>query len=206
MENEGADREATVAGNLAVNEAILDELVDGILLTMTVALLAIVVTLAVVFRLTHGSALLGVAVSVPIALVIGFVVGGMYLLDIPLTLATALLMSLVVGLGVDYNIHVGDRFADERRAGKPPVDALRAAVTATGGALLGSTLTSAGAFTTIVLVPHPQLQRFGSIVVIALLTAFLSSVLVLPSLLVLWERYGPESVTTPDATGAVPGD
>ena len=206
MDGENAGREATVAGGLAVNEAINDELVDGILLTMAVALLAIVLTLAVVFRLMHGSASLGVAVAVPIALVIGFVVGGMYLLDIPLTVLTALLMSLVVGLGVDYNIHVGDRFADERRAGKPPVEALRTAVTATGGALLGSTLTSAGAFTTLVLVPHPQLQSLGSIVVIALLTAFLSSVLVLPSLLLLWGRYGPESATVHDATGAVASD
>jgi predicted RND superfamily exporter protein len=206
MEGDGVNREATVAGGFAVDEAINDELVDGILLTMAVALLAIVATLAVVFRFMHGSASLGVAVSVPIALVIGFVVGGMYLMAIPLTVLTALLMSLVVGLGVDYNIHIGDRFADERRAGKPPVEALRTAVTATGGALLGSTLTSAGAFTTLVLVPHPQLQSLGSIVVIALLTAFLSSVLVLPSLLLLWDRHVPESVTTANAPNAVPSD
>ncbi|HKL28966.1 MAG TPA: MMPL family transporter, partial [Natrialbaceae archaeon] len=193
-------------GELAITEAIVDELVDGILLTMAVALLAILLTLAVVFRVTHGSASLGVAVSIPIALVIGFVVGGMYLLDIPLTLVTALLMSLVVGLGVDYNIHVGDRFADERRAGKPPVEALRTAVVGTGGALLGSTLTTTGAFATIILVPHPQLQSFGSIVVIALVTAFISSVLVLPSLLLLWERHVPESVATPDSAGAVASD
>jgi len=201
-----ANREATITGELAITEAIVDELVDGILLTMAVALLAILLTLAVVFRVTHGSASLGVAVSIPIALVIGFVVGGMYLLDIPLTLVTALLMSLVVGLGVDYNIHVGDRFADERRAGKPPVEALRTAVVGTGGALLGSTLTTTGAFATIILVPHPQLQSFGSIVVIALVTAFLSSVLVLPSLLLLWERHVPESVATPDSAGAVASD
>ena len=201
-----ANREATITGDLAITEAIVDELVDGILLTMAVALLAIVLTLAVVFRVTHGSASLGVAVSIPIALVIGFVVGGMYLLDIPLTLVTALLMSLVVGLGVDYNIHVGDRFADERRAGKSPVEALRTAVVGTGGALLGSTLTTTGAFATITLVPHPQLQSFGSIVVIALVTAFLSSVLVLPSLLLLWERHVPEAVTAADATGAVASD
>jgi hypothetical protein len=42
--------------------------------------------------------------------------------------------------------------------------------------------------------------------VIALVTAFLSSVLVLPSLLLLWERHVPESVTTTDATGAVLSD
>ncbi|MHB9288193.1 efflux RND transporter permease subunit [Halobacteriales archaeon Cl-PHB] len=194
-------RTATVVGNLAVNEAILDELVSGILLTMVLALVAIVLTLTLVFRLLHGSATLGTVVSVPIALVVGLVIGGMNLLGIPLTLLTALLMSLVVGLGVDYNIHVGDRFADELQAGKAPVDALDAAVTGTGGALLGSTLTSAGAFATITLVPHPQLQSFGSIVVVALVTAFFVSVLVLPSMLLLWARYGDVPSTASDPLG-----
>jgi predicted RND superfamily exporter protein len=205
---EGGDtRTATVAGSLAVNEAILGELVGGIILTMAIALLAILVTLAIIFRVMHGSASLGAVIAVPIALVIGMVIGGMYLLEIPLTLLTALLMSLVVGLGVDYNIHIGDRFADEIRDGKTTFEALDAAVTGTGGALLGSTLTTAGAFATITLVPQALLQSFGTITVIALLTSFLTSVLVLPSLLVLWSRYVPGTVTTtPEPENAIPQD
>ncbi|QSG05165.1 efflux RND transporter permease subunit [Halapricum desulfuricans] len=205
MEGNG-DRVATVAGSLGVNAAVLDAIVGGILQTMALALAAITLTMAVAFRAMHGSATLGLVVSLPIALVLGLVIGGMYLLSIPLTLLTALLMSLVIGLGVDYNIHVGDRFADERRAGKTTFEALTAAVTGTGGALLGSTLTSAGAFATLALVPDAQLQSFASIVVIALLTAFLVSLLVLPSLLVLWERYSPEAVTTESAVEGIPQD
>lgn len=195
MEGDG-QRTATLAGSAGVNDAFLDEVVGGILLTMVVALVAVVVTLTGVFRAMHGSATLGAVVSIPITLVVVLVIGGMYLLDIPLTLLTALLMSLAVGLGVDYNIHVGDRFADELDAGATQMEALRAAVTGTGGALVGSTLTSAGAFATIALVPNPQLQSFGSIVVIALLTSFVVSLVVLPSALVLWSRYtnGMQSV------------
>ncbi len=195
---EGDDqRAATLAGAVGVNDAFLDEVVGGILLTMVVALVAVIVTLMGVFRAMHGSATLGAVVSVPITLVVALVIGGMYLLEIPLTILTALLMSLAVGLGVDYNIHVGDRFADELDAGATQMEALYAAVTGTGGALLGSTLTSAGAFATIALVPHPQLQSFGSIVVVALLTSFVVSLVVLPSVLVLWSRYtdGIQSVT-----------
>lgn len=191
MRGDGDAREVTVAGVLAMNQAVLASLTAEILVTMVVALVAILVALTGVFRLTHGSATLGAVVAVPIALVIGLVIGGMYLLDVPLTLLTALLMSLVIGLGVDYNIHVGDRFADELRAGVPRLEALRAAVTGTGGALLGSSLTSAGAFATFVLVPAPQLQSFGVIVVLALVTSFLTSVLVLPSILWVWSaRFG----------------
>lgn len=186
---EGDSRTATVAGSLAVNNAILDQIIGGIVLTMLIALLAIAVTLVAVFWSMHGSASLGAVVTIPITLVVGLVIGGMYLLGIPLTLLTALLMSLVIGLGVDYNIHVGDRFADELDAGATPIEALEAAVTGTGGALLGSTLTSAGAFATIMLVPQARLQSFGAIVVIALLTSFVVSLVVLPSLLLLWSRY-----------------
>jgi predicted RND superfamily exporter protein len=205
MAGDGNRREVTVAGSLAVNESILEELVDGILLTMVIALIAILVAMVAVFKLTHDSASLGVMVAIPIALVLGMVIGGMYLLDIPLTLLTALLISLVIGLGIDYTIHVGDRFADELRAGKSPSAALEDAVTGTGGALLGSTLTSAGAFATIVLVPSAQLQSFGRIVVLALVTAFLVSILVLPSLLWLWSRYAdPEAVSATSPSESVP--
>jgi hypothetical protein len=49
---------------------------------------------------------------------------------------------------------------------------------------------------------YPQLQSFGAIVVVALTTAFGVSVLVLPSLLVLWSRSGPSDtvVITDDGT------
>jgi predicted RND superfamily exporter protein len=188
---DGGERTVTVAGSFAVSQAVLNELQSGILLTMLIALSAIVVAMAGVFRLMHGTATLGVVVAVPIALVVGLVIGGMYLLDIPLNLLTALLMSLVIGLGIDYNIHLGDRFADERREGKEVYEALGAAVTGTGGALLGSTLTSICAFATLLLVPNSGIQSFGSIVVIALLTAFLASVFVLPSILALWSRVTP---------------
>jgi predicted RND superfamily exporter protein len=39
------------------------------------------------------------------------------------------------------------------------------------------------------LVPQAQLQSFGAIVVIALVTSFAVSLVVLPSLLLLWSRY-----------------
>jgi predicted RND superfamily exporter protein len=199
-------RTATLAGNWAVSAAVLDELTGGILLTMVVGLTAIVVATGAAFRLMHGSLALGVVVAGPIVLVVGLVVGGMYALSIPLNLLTALLMSLVIGLGVDYNVHVGDRFADERRAGASLESALRAAVTGTGGALFGSTLTSAGAFAALWLVPNGALQSFAAIVVVALVTAFVVSVAVLPSALALFHRLAPDAVALDASVDPAAGD
>jgi len=197
---------ATVVGSFAVSEAVLDELIGGILQTMVIALLAIVLVLALAFRVMHGSATLGAVVAIPIALVVGLVVGAMFLLDLPLNLLTALLMALVIGLGVDYNIHIGDRLADELREGNSTFEALENAVVGTGGALLGSTLTSAGAFSALLLVPLAQFRGFATIVVVALLIAFAVSIVVLPSVLVLWRRYLPGTDAVTPADGAVTQD
>jgi predicted RND superfamily exporter protein len=195
--SDSGEHDTTVAGSFAQSQSILNALQSGILRTMFIALSAAVVAMAIIFRLMHGTATLGVVVAVPITLVVGLVVGGMYLLEIPLNLLTALLMSLVIGLGIDYNIHLGDRFADERREGADTYEALEKAVTGTGGALLGSTLTSVCAFATLILVPSSGMQSFGAIVVVALSTAFVVSVLVLPSIIALWSRFADVRWTSP---------
>ncbi|ELZ18919.1 exporter of the RND superfamily protein [Natrinema thermotolerans DSM 11552] len=198
IEDGDGDLTATAAGPAAVTQSELGEVTDGILYVLLLALGVIAVALIGIYRLSEGSATLGAVTVVPIALVAGLVIGSMYLLKVPLTLLTALLMSLVIGLGIDYNIHLSDRFAQELGRHGGVYDALEAAVVGTGGALLGSTLTSSAAFLALLLHPHPQLQSLGLLVVLALVTSFLVSVLVLPSMLALWARYA-------DVTGVAAG-
>ncbi|WP_440989249.1 efflux RND transporter permease subunit [Haloarchaeobius baliensis] len=199
-----SDLTATAVGQATFANAELGQMADGIVETMVIALGIIAIVLALVYRLTDGSATLGLLTVVPIALVIGLVLAGMYVTDTPVTLLTALLLSLAVGLGVDYNIHISDRFAHELGRSDDPVIALRTAVTGTGGALLGSTLTSGGAFATLLLHVSPQLRSFGMLVVLALSLSFLVSVFVFPSMLLLWaRRVGHASdVTRGTAVGA----
>ncbi|MFB6073215.1 MAG: RND family transporter [Halobacterium sp.] len=194
---------ATPVGRATLLTAELSTVAANILHTLVVALAAVFALLVGVYRVSEDSWTLGAVTGVPIALVTALVVGGMHVLGVPLTLLTALLLSLVVGLGIDYAIHVSDRFAHERRNGHTPETALREAVTGTGGALLGSTLTSVGAFSALLLHPHPQFQSFGTLVVLALSLSFLVSVYVLPSLLLLWSRHVADDhqpTTTPDPT------
>jgi predicted RND superfamily exporter protein len=182
---------ATAVGSGILEDIQLSQTADSILETLVIALVAVSILLALMYRLLTGSASLGAVTALPIVLVTALVIGGMWLFEIPLTLLTALLLSLVIGVGIDYNIHVSDRFVQERERGRPVHDALVEATTGTGGALLGSTLTSAGAFTALLLHPNPQFGNFGTLVVLAMITSFIVAVFVLPSLLTLWARYGP---------------
>lgn len=197
------DVSTTAVGTATLTEARLAQTAESILETLLIALTAVGILLTLVYHLVTGSASLGVVTAVPITLVTALVIGGMWLAGVPLTLLTALLLSLVIGIGIDYNIHVSDRFAQERERGLSVQDSLLEATTGTGGALLGSTLTSAGAFSALLLHPHPQFQSFGTLVVLAMITAFVVAVFVLPSMIVLWARYAP-SLPAP-AGEATPG-
>lgn len=196
----------TAVGVGTFNDAEMSEISEGIVWTLLLAMAGVLVALTAVYRVVHGSFTLGLVTVVPIALALGLVFGGMYLVGQPLTLVTALLVSITVGLGIDYNIHISDRFGQELEQGADIQTALEETVTGTGGALLGSATTSGGAFSLLVLVPEPQLTSFGIIVALALTVSFLLSVFVLPSLLWLWGQYGSGTATRRSSSDAVAGD
>jgi predicted RND superfamily exporter protein len=174
-----------------VQRSLLRTLVEGFLITFGV----ILAFLAIIFRLRYGTATLGAVVLFPVVLAQAWLFGTMYLADLAFTTETAIIAAIGIGIGVDYAIHVGERFLEERDGGREPVAALTRTVQGTGGALLASAATTAAGFGVLVLALVPSLQRFGFITAIAITYAFLASVLVLPSLLVLWERFGGETAT-----------
>ena len=199
------ERFSVVAVDFAtVSNAGLGEIADSILWTMLLAFGGVALVLAGMYWLERRQLLLGVVTVVPIVLVTGLVFAGMYVFGVALTFITAFLVSITIGLGIDYNIHISDRFAQELDRGQAPVEALRTTVQGTGGALLGSVFTSGVAFATLLLHPSVVFRSFGLIVVLALALSFVVSMLVLPSFLLLWARWQSRGTrkeeTEPQAT------
>jgi len=112
----------------------------------------------------------------------------MFLVGLPFSFATALIGSIAVGLGVDYAIHMSERFSHELDDHDIQT-ALEESVVGTGGALLGSAATTAGGFGVLAFAIVPVMQQFGLLIALTLVAAFVASVLALPSLLVLWSRW-----------------
>ena len=186
---------ATATGQPVLTALVQSDLLTTLVETFLITLGVILGFLAVLYRYRHGTALLGVLTLVPVLVALAWVLGTMYLLDIAFTTETAIITSIAIGLGVDYSIHVAERFVLERERVGDVGTALDATVRGTGGALLGSAATTAVGFGVLVLALVPSLQRFGTVTAITIVYAFLASVVVLPSVLVLWTRY----------TGGTPG-
>jgi predicted RND superfamily exporter protein len=172
-----------------ISTSITEGLVDSQLSSLLVTLLLATLVLMVSFGIENRRPFLGVLTILPVALVVLWTFGGMYLAGIPFGPVTATLTGLAIGIGVPYTIHMARRFEEDRLRFDDIADAIRETTTRTGGALAGSALTTAAGFGILVTSSLTPFRQLGQVVSLAILLSLLGAVLVLPSLLVLWERW-----------------
>ncbi|SEP81259.1 efflux RND transporter permease subunit [Natrinema salaciae] len=191
--NGDGDWSTIATGDPIVSHIVEQDLLDTVLESLVITLVAVFLFLTAAYRLTGNSATLGAVTLLPVAFSVSWILGTMYLIGMPFNVLTGMITSLTVGLGVAYSIHVSARYTLELERQGNVWSALRTTVTGTGGALLGSAATTVGGFGTLAFAILPALRQFGIITGLTITYAFLASVVVLPTLLVLWTRYfGPD--------------
>ena len=182
------DVEVTPTSQEIVQARIGEDIEDSQIISLLIALGAAMALLVLHYSIADRRPLIGVITVLPVGLVLALTFGTMALTGIPLNPVTATLAALSIGIGVPFTIHVTSRFLEERVHAPDGATALRRTVSQTGGALAGSALTTAigfGILTTSTLVPFEQL---GYVIVYAIVFSLVAAVLVLPSMLALWDR------------------
>jgi predicted RND superfamily exporter protein len=187
---------ATPTGARVILSITIASLMNSVLMTLFVTLAVVILLLTVGYRLAEGSATLGFVTLLPVAFGVAWFFGTLWVLGIDLNLLTSVIASITVGLGVDYSIHLSERYKQELSRHGSVWEAMETTTTGTGGALVGGFATTVAAFATLALATSPGLQQFGILIALALVYAFVSSLLLLPSLLAVWTRYfGPADVS-----------
>lgn len=187
IEDDGAVT-AIATGGPVTTAVVQDALLETLVQAFAVTLVVILVFLTILYWVRHRALSLGAVTLAPVVAALAWLLGAMALLDVPFNSETAVITSLAIGLGVDYSIHFGERFVTERERQESIDDVLTATITGTGGALLGSALTTAAGFGVLALALAPPLRRFGLVTGLSIVFAFLACMTVLPSLFVLRER------------------
>ncbi|WP_224450101.1 efflux RND transporter permease subunit [Haloprofundus salilacus] len=196
----GGDDAAVATGDIVVFKAVSDLILQSAISSLALALGATVVFLVLVYWLVEGYPSLGVANTVPIGVAVALIAGTMRLLDISFNAFTATILAITIGLGIDYSVHVVHRFVDERRT-HSLFTALDRTVRGTGGALAGSMLTTTFGIGVLVLSLLSVLGQFGVLTALSIAYSFFVSLLVLPSVLVLWDRYQGNDPAVPIGHG-----
>ena len=113
----------------------------------------------------------------------------MRVLGLSLNAVTATILSITVGVGVAYSVHMTHRFIDEYTAGASTDESLKITLQGTGGALVGSMLTTSIGTGALVLAISPILGQFGLLMAVSVFYSFVTAIVVFPSAAYVWARY-----------------
>jgi predicted RND superfamily exporter protein len=153
------------------------------------AIILTLITLAIVFRDIRYSFWTTSPVIATVALQWLF----MWQLNVPLSLVTVMIGSILVGVGVDFSIHIANRIK-ELGGGIP---AIKTAAIGTGMSLFeAATVTSLG-LVTAKSIPIPEIQPFIDVIIILLWVAAASALILLPAIFVTLEKMGIGAVGGP---------
>ncbi len=126
----------------------------------------------------------------PIVLATGWSALVLWLSHVPLNPMSAALGALTIAIATEFSVILAARFRQERRAGRGLGEALNAAYTRTGAAVLASAVTAIAGFAVLIVSDVRMLREFGFVTVIDLSVALLGVLVALPAALIWFETGG----------------
>ena len=170
-----------LTGSPYIRQASLDATTDGLQRALLIAVVACLLLTVIAMR----SVRYGAVTIVPIGLVVAWLYAFMYVFGFGLNFVTATIAAVSIGVGVDYAIHMTQRFREEFERVGDRVQALGRAAQGTGVALVASAATSVLGFTIMAFAPMPMFSSYGILTAVMIFMAAAASLIVLPSLLFL---------------------
>lgn len=168
-----------LAGDIAVSQALIRAIVATQVRSLVLSLAGILALTAFLGRsLRHGL----LCVFPPaLAMLLSFAAMGW--LGIPLGVATSMFASMMLGVGVDYVVHLLERHRRAREAGLAGEEAAADALAATGPPVTIDTLAVGLSFSVLLLSQVPANARLGGLLALSLFVCLGALLLVMPALL-----------------------
>lgn len=177
------DGKPAVGGLPVIIGDISESISGGMMRTTILAILLCLIVVAVAFR----SIVLGGITLVPLLLTTAWEFGALKAMGWSMDILTMGISSLVIGVGIDYGIHMIHRFLEESKKGEMGTE-VHTAVTHVGRALVAAAGTTIGVFGILAMSRMPAVMRFGTLTALLILFAFISAILILPSIVTLWAK------------------
>ncbi|MBA2859911.1 RND family transporter [Methanococcus maripaludis] len=177
--------EVITTGTPALSELINRMMSESQAVTGLASLLAIFSILLLYFRNIVKSVL----PLIPVIVAVIWAAGSMAIFGIPMDTATSVMASLLLGLGIDYGVHLFHRYEEEVGEGKSLDEAINIAVVSTGSAVLVTTATTMAGFAALTIAPLSMMANMGKVCTLGIFFCMAAVICLLPPLIVIEERY-----------------
>ena len=163
-----------------INVATSTEVVSSQILSLSGSLLAVFLMLVLIFRSVYR----GVLGMIPLAFTVLFNFGVMGFFGVHLDIGTALVSSIVIGIGVDYSIHYLSRMFSEIAQGTELLDAIAKTVKRSGKAITANAVTVGFGFLALSVSEFLPLVTLSWMIWLTLNISALATMILLPALAV----------------------
>jgi uncharacterized protein len=161
-----------------------DSLVKSQYSSLIIAIVMVLLIIALMMR----SLIKGVYATIPIIATVLLLLGFMGFTGIPLDIATVLVGSIALGIGIDYSIHVITGFHTHLNHHGNVEQAIEATILTKGKAVIINVASVAAGFLVLYFAHITPIQNFGLLIAISMLASGLGALTLLPVILILANR------------------
>ncbi len=158
------------------------EIRGDVMFTSIISLLAVMILFFAAFRQPEALIFVGLPLVVGVIWTLGFA----SLFVDRITQVTFPFVAILLGLGIDFSIHLYNRYLEEMRAGARVDKALRQAITHTGPTILAGAITTGLAFFALALTQFQGFRELGLFGGIGIFMSLLAVATTVPPLMVVF--------------------
>jgi len=170
-----------ISGSILTKIELADMVIKGQIKSLILAMVVVFILLSIIFKSINAGLLSALPLSVAILVLFGL----MGFFGITLDMATALISSIMIGVGVDYTIHYLWRFKEERLKGADHKEATFITLTTTGRGIIINALSVIIGFLALTLSHFAPMRFFGALVVISITTCLICALVLIPAIVIL---------------------
>ncbi len=174
-----------IGGYGYINARLSDLILRGQIRSLILAVVVVALLVMLIFRSVRA----GLFVTLPLGGAMVLLFGLMGYAGIVLDVATAMLSSIMIGVGVDYTIHFLWRYMFERRRGAAPPEAVRLTLVNTGRGITFNALSVMVGFSALMISSFTPVRFFGFLVVVSIASCLAGAMVLVPALIL---RYQPK--------------
>lgn len=183
-ENSTEDCQIQITGMPFVDITMDRSLVNSQFGSILIAIFFVILFVGIILR----SMISGIYSAIPIIAAISVLFGVMGLTGIPLNIATVLVASVALGIGIDYSIHIISHFNHIYKKTKDVKQAIQETILISGKAIIINVISVSVGFLTLVFSQMVPLQYFGILIALSMLGSSLGALTLLPVILILVNR------------------
>jgi len=184
-ENSTDDCIIEVTGMPSVYARLDSSLINSQISSLLIAIIMVLIIVGLLLRSVAN----GIYATIPIIATIIILFGFMGITGIPLDIATVLVASIALGIGIDYSIHIITHFNHSFNGnGRDVEKAIEETIMVSGKAIIINVVSVAAGFLVLLFSELVPLQNFGLLVALSMVGSGLGALTLLPVILILSSR------------------